>query len=160
MRIYKVCHLKFLVKIHKDRERCFSSFHEHEIKKKKDGRVSYELRNRPRSPQSLCGSVAQHRSAESEGLRFDSSWELRSFSLSYTCDETKNTFLYFFTEIKLIISLILFTIQKYADYQNQPKSSTQSYTCNVLFYGTENIQDSLHSFSLVNIYRKKAIIGS
>ena len=37
MRIYKVCHLKFLVKIHKDRERCFSSFHEHGIKKKKDG---------------------------------------------------------------------------------------------------------------------------
>ena len=129
-------------------------------KKGRDGRVSYELRNRPRSPQSLCGLVAQHRSAESEGLRFDSSWELRSFSLSYACDKTKNTFLYFFTEIKLTISLILFTLQKDADHQNQPKSSTQSYTCNVLFYGTENIQDSLHSFSLVNIYRKKAIIGS
>ena len=37
-------------------------------------------------------SVAQsleHRSAESEGLRFDSSWGLRIFSLSYARDKTK-----------------------------------------------------------------------
>ena len=27
------------------------------------GRVSLELRNRPRSPKSLCGSVVEHRSA-------------------------------------------------------------------------------------------------
>ena len=101
--------------------------------KEKKGRDGHELRNRPRSPQSLCGQVAQHRSAESEGLRFNSSWELRSFSLSYACDETKNTFIYFFTEIKLTISLILFTIQKDADHQNQPKSSTQSYTAMFCF---------------------------
>ena len=53
------------------------------------GRVSYELRNRPRSPWSLCSSVVEHRSAESEGLRFDSSWELRIFSLSHARDKTK-----------------------------------------------------------------------
>ena len=43
------------------------------------GRVSCELRNRPRSPWSLCGSVEEHRSAESDGLRLDSSWGLRIF---------------------------------------------------------------------------------
>ena len=55
------------------------------------GRVSYELRNKPRSPWSLCGSVVEHRSAESEGLRFDSSWGLRIFSLSHARDKTKKT---------------------------------------------------------------------
>ena len=43
-------------------------------------------------------SVAQwteHRSAESEGLMFDSSWGLRIFSLSYARDKTKkHLFLY------------------------------------------------------------------
>ena len=42
----------------------------------------------------------EHRSAESEGLRFDSSWGLRIFSLSHARDKTKNIFLYFFTELK------------------------------------------------------------
>ena len=46
----------------------------------------------------LCGS--EHRSAESEGLRFDSSWVFRLFSLTHACDKTKNIFLYFFTELK------------------------------------------------------------
>ena len=54
-----------------------------------DACVSYELRNRPRSPWSLCGSVIEHRCAESEGLRFDSSRELRIFSLSHARDKTK-----------------------------------------------------------------------
>ena len=31
----------------------------------------------------------EHRSAESEGLRFDFSWGLRIFSLSHTHDKTK-----------------------------------------------------------------------
>ena len=44
-------------------------------------------------------SVKHIRSAESEGLRFDSSWGLRVFSLSHSRDKTKN-FLYFFTELK------------------------------------------------------------
>ena len=42
-------------------------------------RVSYELRDRPRSPWSLCGSVAEHLKVESEGLRCNSSWGLRIF---------------------------------------------------------------------------------
>ena len=37
------------------------------------------------------------------------------------------------------------------------KSSSQSYTCNFLSYSTENIQESLHSCSLVNIYNKKQL---
>ena len=45
-------------------------------------------------------SVVEHRSAESRGLRFDSSWELRFFSLSYARNKTKNIFLNFFTELK------------------------------------------------------------
>ena len=45
-------------------------------------------------------SVVEHRSAESRGLRFDSTWELRFFSLSYARNKTKNIFLNFFTELK------------------------------------------------------------
>ena len=48
----------------------------------------------------LCGSVVGHPSAESESLRFDSSWGLRIFSFSHARDITKNIFLYFFTEHK------------------------------------------------------------
>ena len=44
-------------------------------------------------------SVVEHRSAESEGLRFDSSWGLRIFSLSHARDKTKNISL-FLTELK------------------------------------------------------------
>ena len=51
-------------------------------------------------PLSLCGSVVEHPSTESESLRFDSSWGLRIFSFSHACDITKNIFLYFFTEHK------------------------------------------------------------
>ena len=40
-------------------------------------RGTNELRNR--SPWGLCGSVLEHRSAESEDLRFDSAWGLRIF---------------------------------------------------------------------------------
>ena len=43
------------------------------------GCMSYELHNRPSSAWHLHGSVVEHRSAESEGLRFDSSWGLRIF---------------------------------------------------------------------------------
>ena len=39
-------------------------------------RFIYELRNRSCPPLSLCGSVAEHRSVESDGLSFDSSWEI------------------------------------------------------------------------------------
>ena len=44
--------------------------------------------------------VVEHRSVESEGLKFYSSWGLRIFSLSHALDKMKNIFLYFFTELK------------------------------------------------------------
>ena len=44
--------------------------------------------------------MVEHRSVESGGLRFDSLWELRIFSLPYARDKTKNIFLNFFTELK------------------------------------------------------------
>ena len=57
----------------------------------------------------VCFSVVEHRSAESKGLRFVSSWRLRIFSISHARDKTANIFLYFFTKLKLTLSLILFT---------------------------------------------------
>ena len=51
---------------------------------------------KPRSPQSLCGSVVAHQSAESEGLRFDSSRGLQNFSLFHARDIS----IYLFTEQK------------------------------------------------------------
>ena len=41
----------------------------------------------------------EHRSAESEGLRFDFSWILRIFSLSHARDKTKKT--YFSIDIRV-----------------------------------------------------------
>ena len=38
---------------------------------------------------------------ESEGLRFDSSWGLRIFSVSHARDKTKNIYLYFFIRLKI-----------------------------------------------------------
>ena len=43
----------------------------------------------------VCFSVVEHRSAESKGLRFVSSWRLRIFSISHARDKTANIFLYF-----------------------------------------------------------------
>ena len=57
------------------------------------GRVLYELRNRLRSPQSLCSSEVELRSADSAGLKFDSVWGLRFSSLSRDREKTKNIFL-------------------------------------------------------------------
>ena len=48
------------------------------------------------SPQTRCDSVVEHRSAETESLRFDSSWELRTVSLSHARDKTKNVFYFFY----------------------------------------------------------------
>ena len=42
----------------------------------------------------------EHRSAESDGLRFDSSWGAKIFSLSNARERMKNIFLYFITEPK------------------------------------------------------------
>ena len=54
------------------------------------GCMSYELCNRPHSLWSLSGSVVEHWSAESEGLRFNSSWGLRILSLSHTWWDNKH----------------------------------------------------------------------
>ena len=48
----------------------------------------------------MLQEMVEHRNAESEGLRFDSSWGLRIFSLSHAHDKAKNIFLYFFNELK------------------------------------------------------------
>ena len=54
--------------------------------------------------------VVKHRSAESEDLRFDSSWGLRIFLRPTLVTRRKNIFPYFFTELKTYyLSLILFT---------------------------------------------------
>ena len=66
-------------------------------------RVSYGLRNAPSSPWSLCSSVVEHQSAESEGLRVDSSWGFRIFSLSHARDKKKNIFL----DIEIVIRVII-----------------------------------------------------
>ena len=55
-------------------------------------------------------SEVENRSAESEGLRFDSSWRLRTFSLSHARDKTKNIFIHFFTE--LITYFLTYSIYK------------------------------------------------
>ena len=44
--------------------------------------------------------MLEHRSAESEGLGFDSSWRLGVFSLAHARNKTKNIFLYFFAKLK------------------------------------------------------------
>ena len=51
------------------------------------------------------GSVIEHRSAESEDLRFDFSWEL--FLCPTLVTRRKSSSLYFSAEIKLTICLIL-----------------------------------------------------
>ena len=52
-------------------------------------------------------SVVEHRSAESEGLRFDSLWGLGIFSLSHARDKTKRHIsLFLYRTQKLTIFLI------------------------------------------------------
>ena len=70
--------------------------------------MSYELRNRPRSPWSLCGSKVEHRSVDPEGLRFDSSWGLGMFSLSQTRDKTKKHFSLFLYRAQNVLSLLFY----------------------------------------------------
>ena len=60
------------------------------------------------SPQTRCDSVVEHRSAETESLRFDSSWELRIVSLSHARDKTKKRIFVFLVSSKLTIFFILF----------------------------------------------------
>ena len=68
------------------------------------------ISNRPRSPEGLCGSVVEHRSAESEGLRFDSSWGLRIFLFLQTLvTRRKTSFSISLPSSILTISLNVFT---------------------------------------------------
>ena len=72
----------------------------------------YELCNRPHSLWSLCGSVVEHRSTAFKGLRFNSSWELRMFCLSHTCDKIKKTsFFIYLASSKFTTSLISIYVQ-------------------------------------------------
>ena len=57
---------------------------------------------------SLCGSVIEHWNTESKGLRFNSSWGLKMFSLFHACDKMK-IFLYIFTELKNLPSLLFYS---------------------------------------------------
>ena len=61
--------------------------------------MSYELRNRPCSPWSLWGSVVEHRSMESKGLRFISSKGLIIFSFPTLMTRRKHIFLYYTIEL-------------------------------------------------------------
>ena len=47
-----------------------------------------------------CGSVVEHWTPESQGIRFNSTLGFKIFSLLHACDRQKNVFLYFFTELK------------------------------------------------------------
>ena len=69
-------------------------------------RVIHELHKTPSSPWSICSSVVEHQSAESEGLRVDSSWGLRIFSLSHARDKKKNISLDIETVIRIIIRIM------------------------------------------------------
>ena len=85
--------------------------------------MSYELRNRPRSLLSLHGSVIEHQIVESKGLRFDFSWGLRIFSLSYAHDKKKKH-----------LSMFLYQVQTYKHYAiNIADPSSMQDVCHMNF---------------------------
>ena len=57
-------------------------------------RAINELCNGPPSPSNLCGLAVEHWSVESQGLRFNSSWELRIFLYPMLLIRQKNLSLY------------------------------------------------------------------
>ena len=71
------------------KERCFSSCQKHGTKKK----ILSSLEESNFRPSDSASDFAK-------GLRSDTLWELRMFSLSHARDKTKSIFLYFFTELK------------------------------------------------------------
>ena len=84
--------------------------------------MSYELRNRPRSLPSHYGSVVEHWSAESEGLRFDSSLGLAIFSLSHTHDiMEKKIFLHLQTRHLLLHHYIMWMNEWQSLHHSQSK---------------------------------------
>ena len=56
---------------------------------------------------SLCGSVVEHRNAETEGLRFDSSWGLGEFFLCPTLVTRRKTY------FSMNDSFPIFTVKEY-----------------------------------------------
>ena len=62
----------------------------------------------PSSPWSLCSSMVEHRSAESEGLRVDSLWGLRVFFFVPRSWQDENIFL----AIKIVIRVIIRVMEK------------------------------------------------
>ena len=71
------------------KERCFSSCQKHGTKKK----ILSSLEESNFRPSDSASDFAK-------GLRSDTLWELRMFSLSHARDKTKSIFLYFFTKLK------------------------------------------------------------
>ena len=65
------------------------------------GRLSVELRSIVDLAHRLCGSVVEHQSVKSEGLRFESLWELRIF-FSHVRNKTRS--------ILLLIQNLVFNI--------------------------------------------------
>ena len=57
---------------------------------------------------SLCGSAIEHWNTESKGLRFNSSWGLKIFSLFHAHNKMK-IFRYIFTELKNLPSLLFYS---------------------------------------------------
>mgnify|MGYP006963848294 CR=1 FL=1 len=70
------------------------------------GPIQIGISNGPCSPWSLCGLVVEHQSAESKGLRFNSSLGLMRWFLWW---DKKKIFLYFSTDLKTYLILILLT---------------------------------------------------
>ena len=68
------------------------------------GHVSYELCNRPCSPQCLCSSVVEHQNTQSKGMRFDSSEGLRLRIFSHTRDRQKHLSLDFSMHVSSFLS--------------------------------------------------------
>ena len=80
--------------------------------------MSYELHDGPRSPWSLCGSVVENWGAESEGLRFNSSWGLRIFSFSHAHEKTKKNIFLYVTSLSIIS--MHYPADKYENTQTYP----------------------------------------
>ena len=154
----------FQVKIHKDSERCFSSCHECRIKKKLSTVMLSTI-----LVLAVCGtrvidfvidlahrrvSVAQYRALK---VWFSIPHRDSEVFLCYTLvTRRKTSFSIFFTEIKTYhLSFYLSYIKLLVIRTNQRAACSHIYM-QCLSYNTENIQESLHSFSLVNIYNKKS----
>ena len=74
--------------------------------------------------------MVEHQSTEFKGLRFDSSWGLRSFSLSHVHDKMKKmSFSISLLSSKLTIFLNLFT--KHDNTINVADSTSMQYACHM-----------------------------